>query len=121
MAASGGGPELPTGLSASFAPMAAGFRSLTEPRTNNLMNCPCGKQVSERARAECLRLALLPLCAVCLSVRFQFEQEDRRERRRLMQDASLRLLVGLIDPKVPRRNRPHRRRTRKMIHRRLAA
>jgi hypothetical protein len=76
--------------------------------------CTCGGEVSDRALAECLRLALLPLCAKCLSVRFQFEQEDRLKRRRLMRDATLRLLVALIDPKIPRRNRRHRRRARKV-------
>ena len=76
----------------------------------------CDREVSETATRECLRVSLLPSCSRCLLAYFEFRQEDRRVERRLMIEATLTLLVVMIDPRIPRRNRCAKRRTRKMLH-----
>jgi predicted RNA-binding Zn-ribbon protein involved in translation (DUF1610 family) len=60
--------------------------------------CACGNEVSERAEAESSRLGLLfPSCAGCLTLRFLFESEQRRELRKAEREAALVSLIALLD------------------------
>jgi hypothetical protein len=62
------------------------------------MDCTCGNEVSERAEVESSRIGLLfPSCAGCLTLRFLFESEQRRELRKAKREAALVSLVALLD------------------------